>query len=318
MAEHIHFWVPADRIPPGVDTWDPDAEPWRFASGVGHNVFELVVRLRSTGIDVSLGSRVPRGSRLVVLFGWLAFPKPYRAQATRVAIRAHGRIALIRSDTPLGWRLPLRPIVELMPTRASITEPWQQWVPPLPQRGLVPRRPSRMGTIRSVAFKGNPGSVPEELLSAGWGAELATRGVEWLLDVPTQVDGSDQTWHDFARVDVVLCVRRRSPESGSLARKPATRLINAWRAGAVPIAYREPGFRELGRDGVDVLFVDDPAGAVASIDALRRDPARISSLENAARVRAEEFDPGRVLGLWRETLLEAASQPSSLVRAMSR
>jgi hypothetical protein len=305
MSGGLHFWSPRGPSEGELRAWDPDAEPSRYASGLGHNVLELVVRLRRIGIESTFGAEIPARTRLLVLFGWMSVPEPFRGEALEAVWRARGRFALIRSDIPLGWRFPVPPIVEFMPTQSSVVEPFQRWLPPLPQRGLIERRTDRRGSIRSLAFKGNPESVPSALRDTSWSESLAARGIDWILDTPAGTDGSDQHWHDFSLVDVALCLRDPGDRLG-VTRKPATRLVNAWRAGAIPIVANEPGYRELGREGDDCFFVDEPAEALAVLDRLRAEPCRIGGVERAIASRASEFAPDLVVERWGAALLAAA------------
>src|SRR5262249_59325270 len=74
MTDGIHFWAPVGPTREELAAWDPDSDPSAFASGLGHNMLELAVRLRREGVDVSFGRDVPRGTRLVVLLGALSRP----------------------------------------------------------------------------------------------------------------------------------------------------------------------------------------------------------------------------------------------------
>ncbi len=221
---------------------------------------------------------------------------------------------LIRSDAPPHAALPIRPVREYMPTASSVREPWQRWLPPLPQRGLLPRRAERRGRIESVAFKGNPENVHPVLKSRAWSDALAERGIQWLLDVPSRTSGSDQTWHDFREVDIVLCMRspERSEKYGSV--KPATKVINAWLAGCVPIAEREPGYLELGRDRRDIVFVNSPEEALEVIDWLRANTRALTRLEQAGRERGGEFDPVKMIDRWKTDLLDVAEMATGSAR----
>ena len=212
---------------------------------------------------------MPRDTRLLVVFPKSVYQRGRLRAVLRAGQRAGGRFAVIRSDTPLSWALPVRPVVEFMPTQGAVTQPWQEWLPPLPQRGLQPRAAERCGRIRSLAFKGYPENVPAELTTPEWAAGLAARGVEWLLDVAADSDGAGQRWHDFSAVDAVLCVRA-SRATANVERKPATRLINAWVAGCVPLAERDPAIPRA-RDGRHRCLLHRLAGRGAGGD---RSPQR--------------------------------------------
>jgi hypothetical protein len=308
----IHFWL---HDPPPADEyadWNPDRSPQQFASGVGHNMLELAKRLEGLGARVSVGSHVPANVGLVILYLWSSLrPAPALRGAMRAVQRARGRFAIIRGDTPSGWAFPLQPVREFMPTDASVEEEWQRWVPPLPQRGLVPRRSERLGRVRSLAFKGNPENVPPELASREWAQALGARGIRWWLDAPARTDGPDQSWHDFGEVDAVLCVRH-PVYADDLGRKPATRLVNAWVAGCVPFAAREPGYVELGQDGRDVFFVDGPRECLELLDCLNRDPQRLGAVEAEVARKGVEYSHQKTARRWHHALMEAAAAAEEL------
>jgi hypothetical protein len=301
----IHFWLPS--APAGLDAWDPDLEPALHASGVGHNLLELYVRLVRNGLPVTIGPEAVPGSRLVVIYSKSLYQsKSMLRQALRSVQQAGGAVALIRSDAPVSWRFPVRPLVEFMPTASMVRRPWQRWLPPLPQRGLRPRDAARRGRIRSVAFKGNPTNVPSALLSTEWRDALTARDLEWILDTPSRTDGSDQAWHDFTQVDAVLCVRH--PDFGwDVRRKPATRLINAWLAGSIPLAECEPGYTELATEAADVFFIRTPFDSLDAIDRLNADSSLLRTVEQRIGERAAAFVPEVTLARWQEALVEAAS-----------
>jgi len=301
----IHFWLPAAPSSAELLAWDPDAEPQRYASGVGHNVYELFNRLARDGVDVTLGPELGPGVHLTVLYAPSIESLAPRKRAVDVIRRSQGRYALIRADAPVEFRLPVRPVVDFVPLRSAAAEGWQRWLPPLPQRGLVPRSPDRYGRIRSVAFKGNPENVPPELWTGGWEAKLASRKIACVLDVPRATDGSDQAWHDFSAVDVVLCVRN-PPKRRDLARKPATRLLNAWAAGCIPFVEREPAYLELVHDGEDSFVVDGLDHCLDVLDDLAADPARIGGLERGVERQRGNLAPAVVLARWAQALLDAA------------
>lgn len=302
----IHFWLP--DCPPASEVlqWDPDGEPSRYASGVGHNVIELYRRLAETGVDVTLGSNLPHNTRLVVLYAVSIEALQPRKDALDVVRRARGRYVLIRGDAPVTFRLPVRPVLDFMPIHAAVKSRHQRWLPPLPQRGLKPRRPDRFGHIRSLAFKGNPENVPPDMRAESWTAELASRGISWWLDAPRRTDGSDQRWHDFSDVDAIVCMRNPAKRR-DITRKPATRLINAWRAGCIPLADREAGYQELASDEHDVFYVDGVASCLDVLDRLNGNRRLLERVEARIMRRRADFAPEDVLTRWQVALLESAA-----------
>ena len=306
----IHFWLPVAPPTSEVLEWDPDRDPSRYASGSGHSVIELYRRLAGAGDPVTFGSAVPSTTRLLVLYKPSIESPALHVRALSVLRGSRASYALIRGDATGRFPLPVAPVRDFVPIAALVTSEEHRWLPPLPQRGLLPRRLERRGRVRSLAFKGNPENVPPYMRDESWRAALADRGIHWHLDTPGLTDGSDQRWHDFSEVDAVACVR--SPEMRwDIERKPATRLINAWRAGCIPLADEEPGYRELGNDGHDVFFVSDGGGCLAVLDRLLGDPMLVSRVETAMGRRAPEFAPEIVLAQWRAALLDALDAPNT-------
>jgi hypothetical protein len=300
----IHFWLPSAPSSSEILAWDPETEPRRYASGVGHNIYELFNRLARSGVDVTLGTDVRPNARLTVLYAPSIEVLSARKRAVDVIRRTMGRYALIRADAPVSFRLPVRPVADFVPIASAVRDDWQRCLPPLPQRGLVPRSAERHGQVRSVAFKGNPENVPSELKAGGFIAALASRGISCWLDVPATTDGPDQSWHDFAAVDAVLCLRNPAKRR-DLERKPATKLLNAWSAGCIPLVEPEPGYLELARDGEDAFVVEDPTECLDVFDLLMAHPKRIRHVESQIGRRRADFATDVVLALWKDALEDA-------------
>jgi hypothetical protein len=315
----IHFWLPEEPNA-AVDSWNPDLEPQRFEDGVGRALIEPYRRFAAEGLAVSIGPEVVKGASLLVIAGKSVVRSRSNLRAALRAIgRTRGHFVLLRSDIPTSWRFPLRPLIEFVPSPSSVRRPWQRWVPELPQRGLRPRLPERRGRIRSVVFKGNPENVPRELLEGRWQKALEARGLEWWLDVPHEGGGQDQAWHDYREVDISLCLRHPSIWR-DIGRKPAGKLIDAWVAGCIPIAGREPAYLDIGNPGRDVLFVDTVWESLDVIDTLDSDAQLLREIERHLAERAAEFAPAVVLAAWRDALLDAAASapPKGVARVIAR
>jgi hypothetical protein len=302
-----HFWTD-DTTAAATQGWDPDTQPDQFASGIGHNLLELYMRLRARGLPVTIGSRIPRETALVVVYhqAW-----DRRRELGLAFATARYRTAVIRSDAPLWWRSLITP--DLVVTPNSTTVPlWRdrlrtdvRHIPALPQRGLIPRDPNRYGEVRRAVFKGNPVSVPGYLRTRSFADALSELGVELVLDVPASTDGADQSWHDFHDADVVLCVRGAARDD-SLLNKPATRLINSWCAGSIPIVDPEPAYLELVRNDVDGFVAQSPDEIIAAVDRLTQDPQLAERMTQHARERSAAYDRDVILDQWVAALHAAA------------
>jgi hypothetical protein len=175
----------------------------------------------------------------------------------------------------------------------------------LPQRGLVPRQRRRSNEVAVVSIKANPENVPEFCLEPAWESFMSGLGLLWRPDTPRTTDGSDQSWHDFSEVDAVITMR--SEQFPGDERKPPTRLINAWRAGVIPLANDEPAVRELARDFEDTLIVRSRESLEASLQSIVRDPGLRKRLFEGSRQRGKDFDPTSIVRAWIGALEEAAN-----------
>jgi hypothetical protein len=303
----VHFWLPPSVMPPSsIDEWDPDSRPDEYTSGAGHNVLEPYVRLKARGRNVTLGSDIPADAHRVVVYLGSIFPRAEQLRSVR-ALWRRSRVPLvvIRSDFPVYYRYPIWPAVEVMPNQTSVTFPEQIWIAPLPQRGLVPRTEARRGRIRSVGLKANNDNVPALFNTDAWTAGLAKLGLEWRPDVGTVHNQGTPSWHDFSDLDVVLCVRS-DEASGGWLRKPATKLLNAWNAGCVPIINREPGYLELAHPNEDAMLVDANEDILDTLASLVADEDLVQRIEQGATRQAEIFSPTAILDQWDAMLFDPA------------
>ena len=287
----VHFWIPDPT--PEVDGWDPDAAPESYSTGIGHNLYELYVRLRLAGRSVTLGPAQPDQGVVVVFSRSL---RPLTAQRALLGGLGSKPLIMIRSDIDPGWRTRFTPDIEVMPYASAVTGPSQTWIPALPQRGMIRRSAERFGHIRTVGFKGNPQNLPEFMRERAWAQTLEAIGLRWLPDMPQRGDGSDHTWHDFSGMDVAVCLR--AEDVGRRSWKPATKLINTWCAGAIPLVGPEPGYLDLVTPNEDAFLVTNESDVIVALRRLVSDPVLVRDTERAIEHRARDFAMDAVLDQW--------------------
>jgi hypothetical protein len=166
----------------------------------------------------------------------------------------------------------------------------------------------RATSIERVVLKAEADNIPDWIRDGSLGTALGTLGVE------LRVDELPGKWPDFTDTDIVLCARRlsvydRPEDAPTCPRKPPTKLINAWAAGAIPIISPETGYLDIAHPGVDALLADGPDEIVATVAALRSDPERVARLLTASVDRGNEFAPDAVLDRWM-TFLQGDLGPS--------
>lgn len=212
----------------------------------------------------------------------------------------------IRGDIPLSFRPHIPGMVEVMPNQTSVTQEKQIWLPLLPQRGLIARDPTRRGKIKSLGLMANRFNVPASLLDPSFEERLAAIGVSWQPTLKDRRMSTAPKWHDFEQLDAILCTRSDPLTEGAL-RKPATKLINAWVAGAIPLINAEPGYLEIARLGVDAILIDAPDRVVEILTRLTSDPRMLQRLEDGVAERAVEFRKTKILQQWADFVTQARS-----------
>lgn len=290
----IHFYAQSQADADALERWDPDLEPELFASGIGHNVFELYARLRMRGFSVSIGPRIPADATLLVAFAASYRNLRFSWNASRY------RNLVIRSDTPLSVETPFSVECVVVPNASNYwTERYGtrvRYVPALPQRGLVVRNEGR-SKLETVALKSNPENVPVILRDDAFVRILADAGVTLVVDAPSSTDGPDQAWHDFSQVDAALCVRG-STSQDDMYRKPPTKLINAWCAGTIPIVSPEQAYLELIDEGENALVLQKLEELPSCLEMLSQNQDLTEQLFRGVAEKAAEYSPTSLLELW--------------------
>lgn len=310
----IHFYIDTQDESARVGGWLPDLEPWRFASGIGHNLYELMRRLQLEGVVITSGPRIPKNTNLVV--GFISSFVNSRHSWKMLQYRT----VMIRSDSDQSFNAPFEPDHIVTPNGLSY---WKDRygdravsIPALPQRGLI----GRTGGIdhpRTIVLKCNPGQAPEEIMLESYRAKLENLGYSLVVDMPTKTNGSDQTWHDFSDADLTLCFRA-SGDSHVLARKPPTKLINAWSAHSVPIITPEPAYLEIAHPGSDCFLATDAVSLLEVLGRIRLDPSLYERALAGSTRKAEQYSSRAILREWLDFFTNSAGKKSALQIATSR
>lgn len=301
-AAHVHFWTARDTG--GLDQWDPDLDPSRFATGYGHTFLELYRRLAQSHYSVSIGPRAPRHTTSLVasledLTNWLAVCEPSMVRGlAREVLRCGAPLHVIRADVHPWILAPVFTQVEYVATPRAVEDPGKQiYLPLLPQRGLVARDLGRGSRVENVVLKAYSDNVP------AWLDETYRVGIEELglsIRIETELDGG-AAWADFRHVDVALCSQPVGT-MGDPARKPPTKLVNAWCAGAIPIVIPMMPYAEVGVAGVNMLVADGPASLMTELRLLVSDAERSRALLDASVREGLRYLPDEVAAMWWESL----------------
>ena len=169
-------------------------------------------------------------------------------------------------------------------------------VPHWPQPGLIPRDPARGDRLETIAYFGSNQYEPQFVKAGAFQDALRQRGVRF-------VNRFQGEWHDYRHVDAVLAVRDCPPVV--LATKPASKLINAWKAGVPAMLGPEPAYRELRASPLDFLETASAEAVLDALDRLRQEPGLYRMMAEHGAKRAEAFDVDMLTQKWIALLEEA-------------
>lgn len=263
---------------------------WAALDAAGEDV-ELVDEIPRRGIVAAMASHLPTGfrpARGLFLAGIVADALPHPA--------AHAHIV---QNSAHANRL-----------RGAF------FIPHWPQPGLVPRDPARGQRFERIAYIGHADNLAPELKDAAWQERL--RGA---CGATFEMCDAGR-WGDYSDVDAVIAVRafrgRRE------LHKPATKLYNAWLAGAPFIGGEESAYASDGSAGKNYLVARSPDEVIRLAARLAESPSLRASLARHGLEAARNFNREATLRRWRtlvaETLPEAALREEckgSLARALS-
>lgn len=305
---NIHFFLTQKEMPDGIfEEWIPDDNPKMYSSGVGHNVLELASRLKARGHTVTLGHQPPSNASAVIFFKkHFLLRNDLTLEILKVAIRYP--VILIRSDLEVDAWLVFNPDLEVMPNRSILRGANQVYIPPFPQRGLIRREKLNGTRIENLEIKCNPENVPDYLESLVVEVNALDPAITVKVDAPSSADGSDNNWNDFSKVDLSLIIRPVGEIPGSNARKPPTRLINAWVAGTIPVVDPLPAYTELIRNGIDGFIVDNPEQVIAVVKRLVENPDYCEEVFENCRRRGEEYQVNEIVEIWERSISNIAKE----------
>lgn len=168
-------------------------------------------------------------------------------------------------------------------------------LPHWPQPGIIKRDPGRPPRISRLTFKGRPANLDAEFRSQSFRDRLSAMNIDFEIDTIETLVG-DHSWNDYRDADAVLAVRNMTKYDA--AKKPASKLINAWIAGVVPLLGPEPAFQELRRSPLDFIEVRTPEDVLNTISSLNEAPGDVRAIMENGAMRAREFDEESISAQW--------------------
>ncbi len=294
LALPVVFYLSEERDVASLRDLDPDHDLDAFRPGEFSWVAQTYLRLRAAGHPVELSATLPE--RGLVVFH--AKHKHALARAARAARGAQENyFVAIRADNSS----PLLADFEVLQSGRFADGRSRFWTPFWPQPGLQPRDAARGTTLARVAYMGLIENLHPEFLGEAWRSAVAAMGLEWVVREVRFHRGGDLgriDWEDYRTLDAVIAVRPR--DRHLRYSKPASKLINAWRAGVPALLGPEFAYREIRRSADEFLEVASATEALAALGRLRDDPGLYARMVAAGRERAPEFSFAALTQRWAE------------------
>lgn len=294
----VYFYLPAADRPPFDYIPDPDtsaARPRLFLSPAINWIWrthhhlaqagypcKLVEALPASGIVVTAACNLPLlfcpGRRLFVISCVADSPPRFYPQAQ-----------VFQSGTQASLH-PCR--------RDGDTFPLCAFIPHWPQPDLLPRDPNRGDRFTNIDYFGAQDQIDPALQHPAFRAALADHGLNLRFHF--------EFYHDYRESDAVLAVR--GPKL--VSHKPASKLINAWRAGVPAVLGPEDAFRELRLDEADFLEAATPRDVLLACLRLRNDTDLRKRMVKNGNQRASDFSENRLVARW-ISILEDEVRPAA-------
>lgn len=309
-GKEVTFFMPdAQQVALFCDA-DPDRDWALFCTGVHVWIGQTYLRLKRAGYPVVLSATVPASGIVVTHADHVAEVLCARSMWSNLTIVA------ARADRPAQRYADIEVVQNAASATGARAHHLQHW----PQPGLVPRDTSRGDTVANIAFKGTVGEMAPEFAAPAWSEALAAQGMQWQCDAVAwggNTAAYATSWNDYSAIDVVVALRKDI--SHLYAKKPASKLINAWLAGVPAILGPEHAYRELRYSDLDYIEVTSAAEAALALARLKADPALYRAMVDNALRRADEVRTEACAASWAALLFETvpaqrAPAPLALAR----
>lgn len=263
-------------------------------------VLQSALRLQEFGYAVSLASEVPDEGIVVVGAGWAQSQRFLEACQQQNGVDWSKLVVVtVNGDAARSFVGDF----EIAQNGRYADGKRVFFVPHWPQPNLVPRHAERGTTISNVVYKGAPGNLNEAFRSSRWPRFLESHGINWVVDDQKYADDPNAVdWNDYSEADVVLAVRQQM--NWSYERKPASKLVNAWRAGVPALLGPEYAYEELRESPLDFVTIRSLEEAMHAMEHLLEHPRHYQAMVAQGRRRGEAFSPQAIAERWASVLFE--------------
>lgn len=245
-------------------------------------IVRTYLNMKQAGLYCEVVDDIPKKGIVIADRGTLGNQYPYFGEAMLICAKGDSEFH------PSAHLHIVQNLYDLQNRKNSLWNPY--YIPHWPQPGLIPRSEERRFLIENVAFMGTGSNLTKELLSEKWLHSLSSLGCKW------HPVFNKEKWNDYSYIDVIVAVRRF--DKCTYPNKPASKLINCWRAGVPAVLAPESAFLALRKSELDFLIVRSLDEAIAAVKRLKNDPDLYLAMVENGRERAEEFSEEIITESW--------------------
>ena len=276
----VYFYAPD---PSTHYLFEQDSQKWM---GVSNNFTFWIVRtylcLQKAGFPCEVVDYMPERGIVIADRDTLGNKYPYLPKTMLICAKGD------REFHPSAYLHVVQNPTELDSSASSLWNPY--YILPWPQPNLIPRLAERGAKVENVAFIGTRNNLTQELLSERWLNALSKLGCNWYPVF------NNNRWNDYQNLDVVVAVR--SFDNNPYTHKPASKLINCWRASTPAVLTPESAYVSLKKSELDFLDIKCLDGLIESIRELKEDSELYLSMIENGKLRSQEFTEEKITQDW--------------------
>lgn len=279
--EVIHFYAPDKKT-----HYFFEEEEEEIIKICSNNFTTWIVRtylqVKKSGIPCKIVDTIPEEGIVIADRDTLSNAYPYLGKVMLICAKGD------REFHPSAHFHVVQNPVDIQNTKNSLWNPY--YIPIWAQPGLVPRAIIRGSLVENVAFVGARDNLAKDFYSEKWNHALSSLGCNWAAIFDRK------KWCDYSNIDIVVAVR--SFDKNSHTHKPASKLVNCWRASVPAVLAPESAFLSVRESELDFLIVNSIEEAIDAVRSLKENPELYMSMIENGLKRAQEFDDEKIAEYW--------------------
>jgi hypothetical protein len=159
-----------------------------------------------------------------------------------------------------------------------------------PQEKLIPREKNRREQFCNLAYFGRKWNLDPFLQQPLWGNLLKNRGMSWHIKPP-------ERWNDYSQIDAVVAIRKFN-SMDTYNDKPASKLINSWKAGVPVLLGCESAYLAERKSELDYIEIRTVEHLFHALHVLQKNTSLYFQMVENGKMRAEDFTVDKIVKEW--------------------